>query len=200
MYSLSNTYSFDEIQEWVTRMGRWIPTDQLQFAYELKVDGLSLSLEYAQRTLVRAITRGDGTLGEDVTANAKTIADIPLQLPLDAPEYCIIRGEVFLSRKRWEELNQERDLLNETRFANPRNAASGTMKLLDSGEVAHRRLQFIPWQWVSAEVHSQGMEDLSRWGFLECPFMGPEISRVYRTLLMEFNRYEPPWALILTAL
>lgn len=172
MYSLSNTYSFDEIQEWVTRMGRWIPTDQLQFAYELKVDGLSLSLEYAQRTLVRAITRGDGTLGEDVTANAKTIADIPLQLPLDAPEYCIIRGEVFLSRKRWEELNQERDLLNETRFANPRNAASGTMKLLDSGEVARRRLQFIPWQWVSAEVHSQGMEDLSRWGFSRMPLYG----------------------------
>jgi len=188
MYSLANTYSFDEIQEWITRMRRWISTDGLQFAYELKIDGLSLSLEYVKHALVRAITRGDGTLGEDVTENAKTISDIPLQLPREAPDHCIIRGEVFLSRKRWEELNRERDALNETRFANPRNAASGTMKLLDSGEVARRRLQFIPWQWISAEVHSQGMDDLSRWGFSRMPLYG---TGDFKDLSNFINRVQP---------
>lgn len=188
MYSLANTYSFNEIQEWITRMRRWVSTDGLQFAYELKIDGLSLSLEYVKHTLVRAITRGDGALGEDVTENAKTISDIPLQLPREAPDHCIIRGEVFLSRKRWEELNRERDALNETRFANPRNAASGTMKLLDSGEVARRRLQFIPWQWISAEVHSQGMDDLSRWGFSRMPLYG---TGDFKDLSNFINRVQP---------
>ncbi len=188
MYSLSNTYSFGEIQEWITRMGRWIDTSELNLAYELKVDGLSLSLEYEKRKLIRAITRGDGTLGEDVTENAKTIADIPLQLPVDAPEYCLIRGEVFLSRKRWEELNQDRDLQNEIRFANPRNAASGTMKLLDSAEVARRRLQFIPWQWISSKNHSKSMEILSQWGFARMPLYG---SGSLETLSHFIDRVQP---------
>ena len=188
MYSLSNAYALDELQEWVTRMSRWIQTDALEFAYELKVDGLSLSLTYEQHTLVRALTRGDGSVGEDVTENARTIADIPLQLPPHAPQHCIIRGEVFLSRKRWEELNQERDQRKEPRFANPRNAASGTMKLLDSGEVARRRLQFIPWQWLSTERHAEGMQTLSQWGFSRMPLSG---SGDFHSLLSFINEVQP---------
>jgi len=151
-------------------MLRLLPADaKLDFAAELKVDGLSLSLRYADRTLVEALTRGDGEVGENVTANARAIADIPLFLDRKAPADVEVRGEVFLSRRRWEEINAERDLAGEMRFVNPRNAASGTMKLLDSRIVAERRLQFLPWQWVGAEDHAVAMDQLSAWGFTAMP-------------------------------
>jgi len=125
---------------------------------------------------VEALTRGDGETGELVTENARTIADIPLVLPGDAPERLIVRGEVFLSRKRWEELNRQRDARGELRFANPRNAASGTMKLLDSQEVAARGLSFLPWQvlWSDGAAldHVRSMARLGRWGFGVMPAHG----------------------------
>jgi DNA ligase (NAD+) len=139
------------------------------YAAELKVDGLSLALRYEHRTLMAALTRGDGETGEVVTENARTIADIPLTLPEDAPEIVEVRGEVFLSRRRWEELNAERDGHGEARFANPRNAASGSLKLLDSRVVAERRLQFLPWQMLGAADHSAAMERLATWGFTAMP-------------------------------
>jgi DNA ligase (NAD+) len=135
------------------------------------------------------VTRGDGETGEVVTETARAMADVPLELPEGAPDALEVRGEVFLSRRRWEELNRERDLAGEARFANPRNAASGTMKLLDSREVAARRLQFVPWQmlvrrrklpedpargreqpeWLGAEDHAASMRELSAWGFSAMP-------------------------------
>ncbi len=170
MLSLDNAYTESEIREWLARMLRLLPSDiQLDFAAELKVDGLSLSLRYENRLLVEALTRGDGEVGENVTANARAIADIPLSLEGDAPAELEVRGEVFLSRRRWEELNTERDLKGELRFVNPRNAASGTMKLLDSRVVAERRLQFLPWQWLGAEDHASAMNQLSTWGFTSMP-------------------------------
>ncbi|MBL0210971.1 MAG: NAD-dependent DNA ligase LigA [Holophagaceae bacterium] len=170
MLSLDNAYAEAELQDWSARMQRLLPPDtHLDFAAELKVDGLSLSLHYEDRALVEALTRGDGEVGENVTANARAIADIPLRLAPEAPDLVEVRGEVFLSRRRWAEINAERDLAGEARFANPRNAASGTMKLLDSRIVAKRRLQFLPWQWLGAEDHCAAMRQLAEWGFTAMP-------------------------------
>ncbi|WP_243317875.1 NAD-dependent DNA ligase LigA [Geothrix paludis] len=169
MLSLDNAYSEAELREWEAKWRRLAPEAEPRYAAELKVDGLSLSLRYERRELVEALTRGDGETGELVTENARTIADIPMRLPEDAPDTLTVRGEVFLSRKRWEELNRQRDARGEARFANPRNAASGTMKLLDSREVAGRGLSFLPWQalWDGgpAEDHARSMVHLGAWGF-----------------------------------
>lgn len=170
MLSLDNAYSEAELREWEARVRKGLPPEApLRFAAELKVDGLSLALRYEGRELVEALTRGDGETGEVVTANARAIADIPLVLPAEAPERLEVRGEVFLSRRRWEQLNAERDARGEARFANPRNAASGTLKLLDSREVARRRLQFLPWQLLGAEDHPEAMRRLAAWGFGAMP-------------------------------
>jgi DNA ligase (NAD+) len=170
MYSLDNAYTEAELREWEARvrkqLGPMLPVD---YAAELKVDGLSLSLLYEDRALSLAITRGDGEVGEDVTANARAIADIPLSLPAGAPPRTMVRGEVFLSRKRWEELNRERDAKGEARYANPRNTASGSMKLLDSQEVARRRLSFLPWQWIGETDHFAAMARLEAFGFAPMP-------------------------------
>jgi len=169
MLSLDNTYSEGELREWEARAQKGVPGLSLHYAAELKVDGLSLSLVYEAGALVQAITRGDGETGEDVTENARTIADIPLTLPAGAPASLEVRGEVFLSRRRWEELNRERDQRGEPRFANPRNAAAGTMKQLDSRITAARRLSFLPWQLVGAPGHSEAMDQLALWGFNRMP-------------------------------
>ncbi len=169
MLSLDNAYSEAELREWEARVRKGLLGKRPLFAAELKVDGLSLSLRYENGQLVEAITRGDGETGEVATENAKTITDIPVVLPKDAPERLEVRGEVFLSRRRWEELNQQRDARGEARFANPRNAASGTMKLLDSRIVAERRLQFLPWQILGAGDHAKAMQQLSTWGFAAMP-------------------------------
>lgn len=169
MLSLDNAYSEAELRDWEVKWRKLAPEAEPRYAAELKVDGLSLSLRYEEHLLVEALTRGDGETGELVTENARTIADIPMRLPADAPASLTVRGEVFLSRKRWEELNRQRDERGEARFANPRNAASGTMKLLDSREVAARRLSFLPWQvlWEGgpAEDHARSMAHLGEWGF-----------------------------------
>jgi DNA ligase (NAD+) len=175
MLSLDNAYSESDLREWETRWRKLAPEAEPRYAVELKVDGLSLSLRYEHRQLVEALTRGDGETGERVTENARTIADIPLVLPADAPEQLEVRGEVFLSRKRWEELNRQRDARGEARFANPRNAASGTLKLLDSREVAARRLSFLPWQvlWQGEGMnHARSMAALGAWGFGVMPAHG----------------------------
>lgn len=169
MLSLDNAYSEGELRDWEARVRKGLPGATPSFAAELKVDGLSLSLRYERRCLVEAVTRGDGETGEVVTENAKTITDIPVVLPPEAPEDLEARGEAFLSRRRWEELNLERDARGEVRFANPRNAASGTMKLLDSRIVAGRRLQFLPWQLPGAGNHARAMDQLSAWGFAAMP-------------------------------
>lgn len=173
MLSLDNAYSEADLREWEARWGRLAPEAEPVYAAELKVDGLSLSLRYEGRELVEALTRGDGETGELATENARTIADIPVRLPADAPERLTVRGEVFLSRKRWEALNRERDARGEARFANPRNAASGTMKLLDSRTVAARGLSFLPWQvlWDGGESldHARAMARLAAWGFGAMP-------------------------------
>ncbi len=168
MLSLDNAYTEGELRDWEGRVAKGLGAKP-EYAAELKVDGLSLSLRYENRALVEAMTRGDGETGEVVTENARTIADIPLSLPEDAPDLVEVRGEVFLSRRRWEELNATRDARGEARFANPRNAASGTLKLLDSRVVAERRLSFLPWQLLGAQDHRSAMDRLGAWGFTPMP-------------------------------
>jgi DNA ligase (NAD+) len=167
MLSLDNAYSEEELREWEARLRRLAPGEPLRFIAELKVDGLSLALKYRNGELVQALTRGDGETGEVVTDNARTIADVPVQLPkaMDAE----VRGEAFLSRRRWEELNRQRDAAGDMRFANPRNAASGSLKMLDSREVARRGLSFLPWQLLGAEHHGEAMKSLETWGFGRMP-------------------------------
>ena len=168
MLSLDNAYSEAELRDWEAKWRRLAPDAEPRYAAELKVDGLSLSLRYEGRRLVEALTRGDGETGELVTENARTIADIPLQLPDAAPAALTVRGEAFLSRKRWEALNRQRDARGEPRFANPRNAASGSLKLLDSREVAARGLSFLPWQALGDDEtrdHGSAMARLGGWGF-----------------------------------
>ncbi len=173
MLSLDNAYSESELWEWEAKWRKLASEAEPRYAAELKVDGLSLALRYEAGQLVEALTRGDGETGERVLENARTIADIPLVLPADAPGTLLVRGEVFLSRKRWEALNRQRDQRGEPRFANPRNAASGTLKLLDSREVAGRGLSFLPWQALQegdgAEDHAQAMARLASWGFGTMP-------------------------------
>jgi DNA ligase (NAD+) len=189
MYSLDNVYSENELRQWANRVQNLLglPDSVIRYAPEPKFDGLSLCLWYEQHKLVRAVTRGDGETGEDVTLNAEAIIDVPKELPPQAPESLEVRGEVFLSRKRWEELNRQRTAAGESPFANPRNAASGTMKLLDSREVARRGLQFIPWQFLGP-MTSKSTFDLQMeavgwsagWAFVRLPYLyqGPGIQGV----------------------
>lgn len=178
MLSLDNAYSEAELRAWEAKWRKLAPDAKPWYAAELKVDGLSLSLRYENRKLVEAVTRGDGETGELVTNNAEVIDGIPKVLRGDTvPKTLTVRGEVFLSRKRWEELNRERDARGEQRFANPRNAASGTLKLLDSNEVWERRLSFLPWQafwddaWPAPPENGQAaaMAQIEEWGFRRMP-------------------------------
>jgi len=146
LYSLDNTYSEEEVLEFHNRVKRLLGVDSLEYVCELKIDGLSITLRYESGTLVLAATRGDGVVGEDVTANVRTIKSIPLKLrkPLDIE----IRGEVFLPKSEFKAINEERTEEGLPPFANPRNAAAGTLRQLDPHEVARRNLDAFFYQIV----------------------------------------------------
>lgn len=169
MLSLDNTYSEKELILWEKRVKKKLQGLTPTFAAELKIDGISLSLIYIDRVLAIASTRGNGEIGENVTENAKAIADIPIILPNYAPCYMEVRGEVFLSRIRWQDLNKKRAKMGESIFANPRNAAAGTMKQLDSRIVAERKLSFLPWQFIDFDDHNKAMQELADMGFNRIP-------------------------------
>lgn len=140
MQSLDNTYSLEEADEFLERVARLLPGIKLRWTIEPKVDGVALSLTYRKGLLELAATRGDGTTGDDVTQNVRTIRSIPLRIEGDVPELVEIRGEVYLPKKKFSALNAEREKEGEPLFANPRNAAAGSLKLLDSSIVAQRGL------------------------------------------------------------
>ncbi len=149
MLSLDNTYNEEEVWEWYERIKRFLPDQEFEFVADLKIDGVSCCLTYENGVLTIGATRGDGERGEDITPNIKTIRSIPLRLMgKDFPAIIEIRGEVYMEKKDFEELNKERKLKGENLFANPRNAAAGSLKLLDPQLVAQRRLKFF--------VHSLG--------------------------------------------
>jgi DNA ligase (NAD+) len=168
MLSLSNSYSEEEIQEFADRIYSSIG-DDIEFVCELKYDGVAISLTYEDGKLVQAVTRGDGSQGEEVTANVKTIKTIPLQLHGDYPPLFEIRGEIVFPLEAFNALNKEREEAGEPLFANPRNTASGTIKMQDSAVVASRGLDcylyHIYGEDLGFEKHAESIERAREWGF-----------------------------------
>ncbi len=172
MLSLGNTYSRQEVEEFYKRVcsdaGR-----SLDISCELKFDGTSISLIYDDGKLVRAATRGDGTFGDDVTRNARTIPTIPLQLCGDYPAHLEMRGEILMPRDGFDRLNQQRADIGELPFANPRNAAAGSLKLQNSSLAAERpltcMLYYVLTQDVEFETHTESLEKAKEWGFVISP-------------------------------
>lgn len=169
MLSLGNTYSKEEVADFYNRVARALNED-FEMCCELKFDGSSISLTYVDGKLVQAVTRGDGEKGDDVTANVRTIRTIPLELTGKGyPHEFEIRGEVLMPWNVFEQLNKEREREGETLFANPRNAASGTLKLMDSTVVAKRRLDAYLYYMLGEELpakgHYENLMAAGEWGF-----------------------------------
>lgn len=144
MMSLANTYNKEELEEFITRMHKLIGSTHVPFSCELKMDGVAISVLYENGIYTRGVTRGDGKKGDDVTANIKTISSLPLQLyGKDVPEILEIRGEVYMTHDEFKKSNQQRAKSDEPLWANPRNAAAGSLKLLDTQEAAKRRLSIV---------------------------------------------------------
>jgi len=174
MLSLSNTYSQKELEEFDARVAKGLEGEAYEYFCELKFDGVSISLTYENGKLTRGVTRGDGVRGDDVTANVKTIRTIPLAIKGDAiPPVFEVRGEVFLSKDVFIQLNKEREDIGEERYANARNTASGTMKMQDSTEVARRKLDCFVYYLLGDETgldtHEESIHKLEAWKFKVSP-------------------------------
>ncbi|MBU1999215.1 MAG: NAD-dependent DNA ligase LigA [Candidatus Omnitrophica bacterium] len=165
MLSLDNTYTFAELKAWEDRVKRGLGKDErIEYVAELKIDGVSANLTYKKGSLFSGVTRGDGQIGEDVTSNIKTIRSIPLvMLTADSPDLIEIRGEVYMSKKDFQALNKDKESAGDVLFANPRNAASGSLKLLDTNIINKRRLNF----YAHSLGEYRGVEIASQWDFLE---------------------------------
>lgn len=169
MLSLGNTYSEEEVREFDARVRKEVG-DDVQYVCELKFDGTAISLTYENGRLLQAVTRGDGSVGDDVTANVRTIRSVPLELMGEGyPASFEIRGEIFMPHSSFERLNHEREDIGEAPFANPRNAAAGTLKLQNSAEVARRGLDNFMYGVVGNDLsltsHYESLEGARCWGF-----------------------------------
>ncbi len=176
MLSLGNTYSFDEVRDFYNRVQKSLGGEPFELCCEIKYDGVSISLTYEEGRLVRAVTRGDGVQGDDVTANVKTINSIPLLLHgNNYPREFEIRGEILMPWEQFDRLNREREAQEEALFANPRNAASGTLKLQNSAVVASRKLDAYLYYMLGETLpdtgHYECLQQASRWGFKVSPAM-----------------------------
>ena len=174
MLSLGNTYSTEELAEFDGRVSRGLDGDPYEYFCELKFDGVSISLVYEDGLLVRGVTRGDGVRGDDVTANVKTIRDIPLRITAkNLPRTFEVRGEVFMPKDSFIQLNKDREDIGEERYANARNTTSGTLKMQDSSIVAQRKLQcyvyYLMGKDISVKTHEHGIQKLESWGFNVSP-------------------------------
>ncbi|MFY7739951.1 MAG: NAD-dependent DNA ligase LigA [Flavobacterium sp.] len=169
MYSLDNSYSKEDLQDWETKIQKVLGNVSLQYTCELKYDGASISITYENGKLSKAVTRGDGFQGDNVTNNIKTIKSIPLQLKGNFPPKFDIRGEIILPFEGFEKMNQELIEIGETPYSNPRNTASGSLKLQDSSEVAKRPLDcllyFITGNNLPFTTQFEGLEIARNWGF-----------------------------------
>ncbi|RME02832.1 MAG: NAD-dependent DNA ligase LigA [Planctomycetota bacterium] len=175
MLSVQNTYSFEEIQEFARRVSRLLGTDEVAYHVELKIDGVAVALHYEDGFFVAGGTRGNGRVGEEITQNLRTIGAIPLRLEGEYPSFLEVRGEVFMSKAAWKRLNRERSERGLAPFANPRNAAAGTLKLLDPKLVRERKLSFIAYgvgEVEGFESYSQLQGHFRRWGFPINPGQG----------------------------
>jgi DNA ligase (NAD+) len=176
MLSLDNTYSYDELLEWQKRVYKGLgKNEKIEYVAELKIDGVSANLTYTKGNLTIGATRGDGEVGEDVTLNIKTIRAIPLLLRgKDIPDFIEVRGEVYMEKKDFLALNKEREKNGEVLFANPRNAASGSLKLLDTSLVSKRRLNFFAhslgaYTGIDLKTHWEYLMKLKEWGIRTNP-------------------------------
>jgi DNA ligase (NAD+) len=174
MLSLSNSYSTEDLVEFDRKVREGLglqhaATEELKYVCELKFDGLSIGLTYQNGELLQAVTRGDGVQGDDVTTNVKTIRSIPLKLKGSFPELFEIRGEIFMPRKVFDAINREREEIGEPPLANPRNAASGTMKMQDSAVVASRNLDCYLYHILGEDIpfqsHYENLQAAKAWGF-----------------------------------
>ncbi len=190
MYSLDNSYSKEDLQDWETRIKKLVDGD-IQYTCELKYDGASISLTYEHGELARAVTRGDGFQGDDVTANIRTIKSVPLQLKgSDYPEKFDIRGEIILPFDGFNKMNQERIEMGEEPYRNPRNTASGSLKLQDSAEVAKRPLECFLYNITGTNLKIQtqieSLEKARAWGFKV-----PQVEKLAHSIeaVLEFVAY-----------
>jgi DNA ligase (NAD+) len=168
MLSLGNTYSEEELLEFDERVRKSLGIDAVEYVCELKIDGLAISLFYENGQLIQAVTRGDGFQGDDVTENVKTIRSVTQQLHGNYPTSFEIRGEIFMHRKGFERLNQQRQAQGEATYANPRNVASGSLKIKDAKEVAKRPLDITLYHFLSDQypfaTHSESLIQAQSWG------------------------------------
>lgn len=169
MLSLSNTYNEEELTEFDERIRKALPEESFEYVCELKFDGVALSVTYENGKLTRGVTRGDGTQGDDITTNVKTIQTLPLKVFSDDLKNFEVRGEVFFPTKEFERVNKEREDIGEALLANPRNAASGTIKMQDSSVVASRKLDCFIYALYednqTVSTHSEALEKLDQAGF-----------------------------------
>lgn len=168
MYSLDNSYDFDDLEDWEKRIIKTIE-DPVEFVAELKFDGASISIYYENGKLKQAVTRGDGFQGDEITANVRTISDIPLTLKGHFPTQFFMRGEIYLTRKNFNKINARREEEGLDLFMNPRNTASGSLKMQDSAEVRKRALSAVLYQYISTEIpvntHWELLRQSKDWGF-----------------------------------
>ena len=183
MLSLDNTYSEEEVADFFRRLQRLIPSESIEAVIEPKVDGVALSVLYRHGILEYAATRGNGVVGDDVTANIRTVRAVPLRLHGTAPEEVEVRGEVFLPKKVFAALNAERQRAGEPLFANPRNTAAGSLKQLDPTLVARRKLSAIFYglgllTGANVATHQQALDRLKKWGL-------PTHDKIWKTQSVE---------------
>lgn len=168
MYSLDNSYDFNDLEDWEKRLQKAV-NGPVEFVTELKYDGASISILYENGKLKEAVTRGDGFQGDEITPNVKTVSEIPLQLHGDYPEKFYVRGEIYLTRKSFEKINKRREEEGLDLFMNPRNTASGSLKIQDSAEVSKRGLSSVLYQFISSEIpaetHWELLQKTKSWGF-----------------------------------
>lgn len=200
MYSLSNTYSKEELMQWVTRVKKVLGNEKFEFTCELKYDGASISLTYERGEFLRGVTRGDGSQGDDVSMNLRTIPTIPLELKGDYPSFFEIRGEIVLPFEGFKAMNEQRIKMGEEPFMNPRNTASGSLKIQDSGLVAKRPLECFLYALAGEEldVSSQmaGLEKARSWGFKvpDTAILASSIEDVFEYLdYWSKNRFDLPY-------
>ena len=189
MYSLSNSYSIEEVEEWLNRVEKSIG-DDVEYVCELKYDGASISLKYLNGQLSEGVTRGDGFQGDEITTNIRTIRSIPLRLNAASPDEIFVRGEIILPFKGFQQLNAEREELGLEPFMNPRNTASGSLKMQDSIEVAKRPLEAFMYS-----IHGENLPFESQWEMLqyarEIGFKVPDAAKVCKNLkdILNFIEY-----------
>ncbi|MBS1487434.1 MAG: NAD-dependent DNA ligase LigA [Bacteroidetes bacterium] len=192
MLSLGNTYSQQELEDFDGRVAKGLDGEPYEYFCELKFDGVSISLKYENGVLAKAITRGDGVRGDDVIANAKTIRSLPLKIKSkNIPARFEVRGEIFLAKKIFEQLNKEREDIGEETYANARNTASGTLKMQDSTEVAKRKLDcylyYLLGEGNPATTHEESIHKIEAWGF--------QVSQTYKKCkdIQEVLKYIEHW-------